>query len=232
MTGKSKRARAVSAVGREIEAALGLGRSADVLTRWMAFRLAEVRAAVEDAPTAAARKAALAEQDALIMALWNQRGTLPEPLGVDRRTGLAARIIQKLVSDPSVWDRPDTPRNTVEALDSLSYHWAYLLSATAVLTYKREAIALGPEDPDMPLTDEEREDRKQWVELSERVLREVRMREGSLHREPALSDDEAVVNLEQDVGNAIAKLRAHLDILEATLLPDVQKNSSKKRVPK
>lgn len=232
MTGKSKRARAVSAVGREIEAALGLGRSADVLTRWMAFRLAEVRAAVEDAPTATARKAALAEHDALIMALWNQRDTLPEPLGVDRRTGLAARIIQQLVSDLSVWNRPDTPRNAVEALGGLRDHWAYLLSAAAVLTYKREAIALGPEDPDLPLTDEEREDRKQWVELSERVLCEVRMREGSLYREPAPSDDEAVVKLEQDVGNTIDKLRAHLDILEAMLLPDIQKAPSKKRLTK
>lgn len=119
---KSKRAREVSAVGREIEAALGLGRSADVLTRWMAFRLAEVRAAVDDAPIAAARKAVLAEHDALIMALWNHRGTLPEPLGVDRRTGLAAQIIRQLVNDTSVWIRPDTPRNAVEALGGLRDH--------------------------------------------------------------------------------------------------------------
>lgn len=227
MTGKSKRARAVSAVGREIEAALGLGRSADVLTRWMAFRLAEVRAAVEDAPTAAARKAALAEHDSLIMALWNQRGTLPEPLGVDRRTGLAARIIRQLVGDPSVWNRPDTPSNAVEVLSGLRDHWAYLLSAAAVLIYKREAIALGQEDPDLPLTDEEREDRRQWAEMSQRVLRDIRMREGSLYRETEPSDAEAVVKLEQDVGKTIAKLRAHLDVLEPILLPDIQKDPPK-----
>jgi arsenate reductase-like glutaredoxin family protein len=198
----------------------------------MAFRLAEVRAAVEDAPTTEARKVALAEHDSLIMALWNQRGTLPEPLGVDRRTGLAARIIQQLVSDPSVWNRPNTPRNAVEALGSLRDHWAYLLSAAAVLIYKRETIALGPEDPDLPLTDEEREDRRQWAELSERVLREVRMREGSLYRDTAPSDVEAVVKLEQDVGNTFAKLRAHLDMLEPMLLPDIQKAPPKKRMAK
>jgi len=202
---KSKRARAVSAVGREIEAALGLGRSADVLTRWMAFRLAEVRAAVDEAATAEARKTALAEHDSLIMALWNRRGTLPEPLGVDRRTGLAARIIQQLVNDPSVWNRPDTPRNAVEVLGSLRNHWAYLLSVAAVLIYKRETIELGPEDPDLPLTVEEREDRRQWAEISQRVLSDVRMREGSLYRETEPSDAEAVMKLEQDVGKTFAK---------------------------
>lgn len=229
---KSKRAREVSAVGCEIEAALGLGRSADVLTRWMAFRLAEVRAAVDDAPTAAARKAALAEHDALIMALWNQRGTLPEPLGVDRRTGLAARIIRQLVNDTRVWNRPDTPRNAVEALGGLRDHWAYLLSAAAVLIYKREATALGPEDPDLPLTDEEREERRQWVEISQRVLRDVRMREGSLYRETEPSDADAVVKLEQDVGKTIVKLRAHLETLETMLLPDIQKAPPKKSTTK
>lgn len=198
----------------------------------MAFRLAEVRAAVEDAPTVEARKAALSEHDSLIMALWNQRGTLPEPLGVDRRTGLAARIIQKLVSDPSVWNRPDTPRNAVEVLSWLRDYWAYLLSAAAVLIYKREAIALGPEDPDLPLTDEEREERKQWAELCERVMREVRMREGSLYRETTPSDAEAVVKLEQDVYNTISKLRAYLDMLEPMLLPDIQKAPSKNRAAK
>lgn len=190
----------------------------------MAFRLAEVRDAIEDAPTAAARKVAIAEHDSLIMALWNQRGTLPEALGVDRRTGLAARVIQQLVSDPSVWNRSDTPRNAVEVLSGLRNHWVYLLSAAAVLIYKREAIALGPEDPDLPLTDEEREDRKKWAELSERVLREIRMREGSLHRTSLSSDAEAVVKLEQDVGGTIAKLRAYLDILEPMLLSDIEKS--------
>lgn len=198
----------------------------------MAFRLAEVRAAVEEAPTADARKTALAEHDSLIMALWDQRGTLPEPLGVDRRTGLAARIIQQLVSDPSVWNRPDTPRNAVETLGGLRDHLAYLLSAAAVLIYKREAIALGPEDPDLPLADEEREDRRQWAEISQRVLRDVRMREGSPYLETEPSDAEAVMKLEQDVGNTIAKLRAHLDMLEPMLLPDIQKASPKKRVAK
>lgn len=194
----------------------------------MAFRLAEVRAAVEDAPTAAVRKAALAEHDSLIMALWNQRGTLPEPLGVDRRTGLAARIIQQLASDTSVWNRPESPRNAVEALGSLRDHWAYLLSAAAVLIYMREAIALGPEDPDLPLTDEEREDRRQWEEMSQRVMRDVRMREGSLYREAEPSDEEAVVKLEQDVGRTLAKLRGHLDLLEPMLLPEIQKDPLKK----
>ncbi len=198
----------------------------------MAFRLAEVRAAVEDAPTGEARKAALAEHDSLIMALWNQRGTLPEPLGVDRRTGLAARIIQQLVSDPSVWNRPDTPRNAVEVLSGLRDYWAYLISAAAVLIYKREAIALGPEDPDLPLTDGEREDRKQWAKLCERVMREVRMREGSLYRDTTPSDTEDVVKLEQDVDNNISKLRVYLDMMERTLLPGIQKAPSKKRAPK
>lgn len=229
-TGKSKRAREVSAVGREIEAALGMGRDADVLTRWMAFRLAEVRAAVEEVTSIEARKAALAEHDSLIMALWNQRRTLPESLGVDRRTGLAARIIQQLVSDPSVWNRRETPRDAVEACAALRDQWAYLLSAAAVLIYKREAVALGPEDPDLPLTKTEREDRKRWDEISVKVLRDIRLREGSLYgaREP--SETEAIMNLEQDIGKTIAKLHAHLESLESMLLPCAQKAPPKKDI--
>jgi hypothetical protein len=186
--GKSKRAREVSAVGREIEAALDMGRDADVLTRWMAFRLAEVRAAVEAATSAEARKAALAEHDGLIMALWNQRGTLPKPLGVDRRTGRAATIIQQLMSDQSVWSRHEAPKDVADVLGALRDHWAYLLSAAAVLIYKREADALGSEDPDLPLTKEERKDRKLWEEISNKVIHDIRLREGSLYREAEPSD--------------------------------------------
>jgi hypothetical protein len=198
----------------------------------MAFRLAEVRAAVEDAPTAEARKAALAEHDSLIMTLWSRRRTLPEPLGVDRRTELASRVIQQLINDPSVWNRSDTPRNAVEVLGGLRDQWAYLLSAAAVLIYKRETIALGPEDPDLPFTDEEREERRLWTEISDRVLADIRLREGSLHREAEPSDVEAVVKLEHDVGKTIAKLRAYLDTLEPMLLPDIQQAPRRKRISK
>lgn len=90
-----------------------------------------------------------------------------------------------------------------------------------MLIYKREATALGPEDPDLPLTDEGREERRQWVEISQRVLRDVRMREGSLCRETEPSDADEVVKLEQDVGKTIVILRAHLETLETMLLPDI-----------
>lgn len=204
-------------------------RDADVLTRWMAFRLAEVRAAVEEATSVEARKAALTEHDSLIMALWSQRHTLPEPLGVDRRTGRAARIIEQLVSDPSVWNQRETPQDAVEALGALRDQWAYLLSAAAVLIYKREAIALGPEDPDLPLTKDEREDRKRWDEISRKVIHDIRLREGSLYRKDELSEVEEIVKLELDVGKTIANFRAHLDTLEPLLLPGTQKAPPKKR---
>jgi (2Fe-2S) ferredoxin len=194
----------------------------------MAFRLAEVRAAVEETTSVESRKAALAEHDSLIMALWNQRDTLPEPLGVDRRTGLAARIIQQLVSDRSVWSRQETPKDVVEVLGALRDHWAYLLSAAAVLIYKREAVALGTEDPDLPLSKEEREDRKRWDEISNKVLRDIRLREGSLYREVEPSEAEVIVKIEQDVGKTIARLRAHLDTLEPMLLPGTQNAFAKK----
>lgn len=206
-----------------------MGRDADVLTRWMAFRLAEVRAAVEAATSVEARKEALAEQDALIMALWNQRGTLPKPLGVDRRTGRAASIIQQLMSDQSVWSRHEAPKDVVEVLGALRDHWAYLLSAAAVLIYKREAVTLGTEDPDLPLTKEEQEDRKRWDEISKKVIHDIRLREGSVYREAEPSEAEAIVKLEQDVGKTIAKLRAHLETLEPMLLSGSQNARPKKR---
>lgn len=206
-----------------------MGRDADVLTRWMAFRLAEVRAAVEAATSVEARKTALAEHDALIMALWNQRGTLPKPLGVDRRTERAASIIQQLMSDQSVWGRHEAPKDVVEVLGALRDRWAYLLSAAAVLIYKREAVTLGTEDPDLPLTQEEREDRKRWDEISNKVIHDIRLREGSLYREAEPSDAEAIVKLEQDVGKTIAKLRAHLETLEPMLLSGSQNAPPKKR---
>jgi hypothetical protein len=194
----------------------------------MAFRLAEVRSAVESAPTPEAREGALAEQDSLIMALWRQRHTLPAPLGVDRRTGTASRIIQQLVSDPSVWNRPDTPRNAVEALGALRDEWAYLICSAAILTYKREAIALGPEDSYLPLTDEEREERKRLAELADRVLGDIRRREGSPYPGSEPSDTEAVLKLERATGKAIAALRAHLDRLEPMLLPAAETIQPKK----
>lgn len=207
-----------------------MGRDADVLTRWMAFRLAEVRAAVDEASSVEARKVALAEHDSLIMALWNQRHTLPEPPGVDRRTDLAARIIEQLVGDPSVWSRRETPEDAVEVLGSLRNQWSYLLSAAAVLIYKREAISLGPEDPDLPLTKDERKERKLWGEISDRVLRDIRLREGSMFRAAEPSEAEVIVKLEQDIGNTITKLHGHLETLERMLLPDTQKVPPKKGI--
>lgn len=214
-----KRVREVSAVGREIEAALGKGRSADVLTRWMAFRLAEVRLAVESASTAEARKAALAEHDSLIMALWDRRERLPEPLGVDRRTRLASRIIEQIVVERPSWSRLDPPRDIPGVLGDLRDHCTHLCSVAAVLIYEREAVALGPEDPDLPLSAEERRERDQLAEIARIALRDISVREGSWSQNQEPSASEAVVKLEGAVRSVIAEVRDLLAELEPMLLP-------------
>ncbi len=219
----SKRARAVSAIGREIETALGSHRSTDVLTRWMAYRLAEVRLAVEASSTAEDRKSALAEQDALIMELWAQRGTLPHSLGVDRRVGSAAEIIEQLLSDPDQWrGRPDPPRGAVETLGAFSDAREHLLRVAAALIFKREAAQLGPEDSDLPLTKQERADRASWADFSDIILRGLTSGTGPMYGQPAPTDAEAIVLLEKGTVDAIEKLRNYLAALEAMLLPDRQ----------
>jgi hypothetical protein len=142
---------------------------------------------------------------------------------VDRRVGSAAKIIEQLLRDPDPWRRKlDPPQDPAETLSAFGDAWKHLLSVAAVLTFKREARELGPENPDLPLAKEERADRERWTDFSDVVLRGLRSGTGSLYRQPVPSGEEAIMLLEQGTVEAIEKLRNCLVALEALLLPDRQ----------
>jgi hypothetical protein len=208
----SKRARAVSAAGREIEQALALGNRTDVLSRWMAFRLAEVREAVEHATDPTARKAAQAEQDSLIIALWAKRSSLPVALGTDRRLGTAITLIEALLGKQDYWHRaPPCPREPQEIVEAMRDAMQSMVTSAAVLLHKKEVLTTGPENPDLPLRKNERVVRERLAQLASLVVRHVSATAGRSRTAPP-SDEEAVALLEQDFKDEIDTL---VDLLKA-----------------
>jgi hypothetical protein len=207
------------AIGREIEAALGADQPRDVLTRWMSYRLAEVRLAVEQARDAAPLKVALAEQDRLILALWAQRGLLPNQLAVDRRLASAAAVIATLLENPDLYRTPLPPHTPEQRFDALSHTMRRLVTVAAIMLFKREALARGPEDPDLPLSDEEAAARKKWADLSAAVAQGLHRRAPGTNRDEEIPDADAVALFEQEVRSVIVALRDQLDGLELALFP-------------
>jgi hypothetical protein len=199
----SKRARAVSAAGREIERALGLAKSTDVLSRWMAYRLAEVRGAVEHATDPTARKAAQAEQDSLIVALWAKRPSLPVALGIDLRLGTAVTLIEALLGKQEQWHRaPPRPHEPQEIVEAMRDAMQQMVTSAAVLLSTREVLATGPEDSDLPLNKNERVARERLAQLSSMIMRRVSAAAG--HKRDVLPpDEESLALLEKDINGKI-----------------------------
>lgn len=192
----STRERAVSAAGREIERALGAERSADTLTRWMSYRLAEVRLAVEHAKDPAEKKAAQAEQDALILQIWNERSALPAKVGFERELGDAIALINTLLAKDDPWRfAAPQPRNPEEFIEAMRAQMRSLTTTAAVLLFKRQVAADGPADPDLPLSEEERGARDSMTRLAELLLQRFDSKAIRSGGEP-LTDEQAVKRLE------------------------------------
>lgn len=214
----SKRARAISAAGRELEKALGLERDVDTLSRWMAYRLAELRLAVEQASDPAERKAAQAEQDALIIALWAERSHLPGKVGGVHRLGPVIELLDALVTEQRPWSPrladPGTPNQVVDRLTSGLQN---MVASSAVLLYRRLLAEQGPEDPDLPLDAEERAIRDRLAKLSDMHLSTLTAKVGHWRTDP-LPDLQIITLLEQAVGENIEQLTLLLANLRAMLL--------------
>src|SRR5260370_9569443 len=76
-TGGGKPWPTVVKLGRHLERELGIERSNDTLSRWMAHRIAELMERAENARTAAGRELAKADCANLILRLWEKRAQLP-----------------------------------------------------------------------------------------------------------------------------------------------------------
>jgi hypothetical protein len=214
----SKRARVVSAAGREIEHALGLTDSTNVLARWMAYRLAEVREVVEHATDPTARKMAQAEQDSLIIALWAQRSFLPVAIGLDRQLGTAIPMIEALLGKQDQWHHaPPHPREPQDIVIAMRDTMQSVVTSAAMLRYKREMLSTGPDDPDLPLSKNERIARERLPQLASAIVRRVSPAATHLGDAP-LSDEEIVALLEQYSSSEIDALIGLLNAFRKVLI--------------
>ncbi|WP_448203982.1 hypothetical protein [Azospirillum sp. sgz302134] len=217
-TEQSKRDKAISAAGAEIERALHLAGSTDVLARWMAYRLAELDLIIAEAPNAAERSAAKTERDELILALWRQRAALPITES-DRQLKTSLGLLTALLDDPKPWRRDEprvgTPEALVEALRQAS---ARMVSAAAVLIRTRHELEGGPEDPDLPLAEEEAEIRSLLDKLRGRVIRDIMFvaDDGAPGAEPSLEEEIAL--LERKVDNELSAIVEAVTELRTVLL--------------
>lgn len=207
------------AAGREIEQALGLAPHADLLAKWMVYRLAEVRAAVANAPTAAEKKQAAAEQDKLIMALWEHRNALPNPVGIEGRLAPALAILEAALSDPPPWHEQaddgsleNLVRRGVVALRHVALH-------AAILERKRRAVALGEVDADLPSSGAELELEIKFGELETIVIRSLRASSGTWSAEP-LSPREEMELLAGELQSDVVKLRTIVEDMARALAPE------------
>lgn len=197
--GESKRERAISAAGREIERSLSLAGSNDTLARWMAYRLAELRTLAEEAKDPATKKAAKAEQEDLILKLWEQRNHLPRPVGLERELGKSLAMLEALL-DKSQPHYPHAPEPTdAPSLLGLLYRDIHLMALYAtVLPYTKEILASGPADPDLPLTKIEKEARARFAEAVEVIVASA-WRSAGHWTGPKPTEEQACEVLEEEI---------------------------------
>lgn len=174
---------------------------------------------MEVAPNGEAAKVAAAEQDALIMALWGRRESLPDQLAVDRRFRAASQLLGAL-SDRTAFGplRSDPPSVPADAIEEFGDLWKLLVATISVLTATREAKELGPEDPDLPLSVAEVEERDRWDRLRMSLLLGTDMDWRPNGLKPDLSEDETIALLEKCARERFAEARVLLDGLEAMVL--------------
>jgi hypothetical protein len=210
----------ISAIGHEIERSLGIAQSNDLLSRWMAYRLAEIRQTIEASDDPVARNTALTEQDRLVMELWSRRSTLPRSLGVDQRIRPAARIVESLAAVRDPWNRtPRKLKKPAELVDTIAGSCRHLVALIAVLVYTNEAIELGPENPDLPLTQEEEDQRTQFKKLAQQVFQELQSSPIGLWSDQLpTSDRDAVAMLQKGIATAISEMKSDLIALQKSLL--------------
>ena len=172
----------------------------------MAYQLAEVREMVEHATDPTARKAAQAEQDLLIIALWTKRPALPMAIGLDRRLGAAITLIEALLAKQDQWHQaPQHPREPQEIVDAMRDAMQGMVTSAAVLLHKREVLATGLENPNLPLSKNERVARDRIAQLASIIVRRVSAAAGH-GGSPLPSDEELVSLIEQDVNGEIDAL--------------------------
>jgi hypothetical protein len=207
----SKREQAISAAGRELEQALDLVDSSDTLARWMVYRLAELRRAVEEAADPEQRRAAQSEQDRLVIALWAHRDNLPGRVGLERRLSQALELLETLVAQQEAWrPRRAPPQGPIEKIGVLKSQVDGLIRLAAVLLYKRDMALNEPSDPALPLGEEEAGLQKQLAELSELMLRGLRVR-AEPRATGAISEAQAMKLMEGEIVR-------DLDALSETLI--------------
>jgi len=206
-TGASKREREISAAGREIEHALGLASDTDILARWMVYRLAEMRAAIDTSVDRENARSARAEHDALIMALWAKRRDIPGGVAVDRLTGPAAAMIEALVDEAAPWLGNEEPVAGTDILTAMGKRVRLLAGKTGAMLLQQGEMREGQLDPDLPLEEDERAAHERLQTLRAMVLKMARAREHVVGA-PLLSPEDQLAILEQAV-------REDLDILAA-----------------
>lgn len=214
----SKREKEISAAGRELEHALGLAGSSNTLARWMVYRLAELRETAASATDSAIRRTAQNDHDALILALWAQRSSLPVGVAADQRLGKSLALLDALIAEQEFWhpscENPKAPEAILAAMKGAVVRVG---RPAVALLYERDAMTAGPEDPDLPLNDDERKIRTLMSKLRSTELRDSLPQTNRSSAED-VGHEEAAAALERKVDSEIDGFARLLEALRAALL--------------
>lgn len=231
--GRSKREKGISEVGRLLERELGLVQSSDTLARWMAYRLAELRQIAEISSDLGERERVNAEADALIIALWEKKASLPGNLDPNRRfeTGLA--VLQKLTKEQSFWDpSPENPGSPDALLEKLKSAARDLTLHLGLLQIESATAHEGLNEQNLPLNRQELLLRKRYGDLRDLVFRGLQVRrlseetkKPSAEETQALLRSAALAELAQ-ISSTVSALRKFLEPRRARVPKSSQRNET------
>ena len=184
----------------------------------MAFRLAELRAAIDAATDSKAHESLKKEHEALVLALWSQRSTVPGGVAAEERLRKSLALLDILLGERDAWHRPPAdPKGSLEAADAVFDKVKDVIRLAMLLEMDRGELAFGSEDPDLPLSDEERQIRNRMTDLRRIEVRNLLASTGRFEAGD-VSPEESVVHFEKRVGSETEDLIKMIRKLRSLLL--------------
>jgi hypothetical protein len=226
--GKLKQRVNVSAIGAHIVQELEL--AGDTLSKWMAYRIAELMREAEGAE-GESKRTLDDKVSSLILQLWEKRASLPGQVDPTERLIGAIKILEKLEERDSFFSRPRQPQNRVDEEASRAYLEVQRINLQlALVEYVKGIRANQPATDDLPQGEEEREFRKQMdALLRSYTQRPIFISSADKTAVPSSDIDILSENIRGNLAKAICSLEALNTLLAEPQFPKKKSNKKPKR---
>lgn len=199
----------------------------DTLSKWMAYRIAELMREAEGAE-GESKRTLDDKVSSSILQLWEKRASLPGQVDPTERLIGAIKILEKLEERDSFFSRPRQHLNRVDEEASRAYLEVQRMNLQLALVEYAKAIGADqPAADDLPRVEEEREFRYQMdALLRSYTLRPVFISSADKTGVPRSDIDILSENIQGSLAKAICSLEA-LRTLLAELQPAKKKSNKK-----